>query len=180
LGKTLAEMFDELTTKQRMISLGNEMINRIIKRSQNGFDVFNKKFKPYSTKPKKPYFFKKKFGDKKKTVYVKSYFERKRDGQIKRQASQFKPSSPSNVNLTLTGDMFNSFKVKKATNKNVRIGFTPSESKKAFGNEEMGRVISSVKKPVSTDDEKFITGFYDKIMVKAMKEASGKTEIIIG
>ena len=44
----------------------------------------------------------------------------------------------------------------------------------------MGRVISSVKKPVSTDDEKFITGFYDKIMVKAMKEASGKTEIIIG
>ena len=83
-------------------------------------------------------------------------------------------------NLTLTGDMFNSFKVKKATNKNVRIGFTPSESKKAFGNEEMGRVISSVKKPVSTDDEKFITGFYDKIMVKAMKDASGKTEIIIG
>ena len=33
---------------------------------------------------------------------------------------------------------------------------------------------------VSKDDEKFIAQFFDKQLVKAMKESSGKTEIVIG
>ena len=154
-------MFDKLTTRQKMMALGNEMVNRIIKRTQNGLDVFNTKMGT-------------------KSPYTRQYFKSKERGKIKRQASQFKPSSKFDVNLTLTGDMLNSLKVKKATKKNVKIGFTPSESKKVFAQEEKNRVISLRRKPVSDDDEKFINGFYDKIIVQAMKEASGKTEIIIG
>ena len=157
-GKPLADMFEDLTTTQKMTSFGNDMVNRIITRTQKGFSVFNKKFKKYS----------------------KKYYERKKAGDIPRQASQFAPSSRSDVNLTLTGDMLNSFQVQSANDKGVIIGFRGDEAQKAFGNEENKRIISSVKAPVSKDDEKFIAKFFDKQLVKAMKESSGKTEIIIG
>ena len=76
--------------------------------------------------------------------------------------------------------MLNSFQVQSANDKGVIIGFRGDEAQKAFGNEENKRIISSVKAPVSKDDEKFIAKFFDKQLVKAMKESSGKTEIVIG
>lgn len=171
-------MFEKLTTTQKMASFGNEMINRIIKRTQDGFTVFERKFKPYSTKPRKPYFFKNK---NKKTVYVKSYFEKKRDNEFKRQSTEFAPNSASNVNLTLTGDMLNSLQIQTVSDKGVVIGLRGDQAQKAFWNEEnKKRIISAVKAPVSRSDEKFIAKFFDKQLVKAMKESSGKTEIIIG
>ena len=157
-GKPLSDMFEDLTTTQKMTSFGNDMVNRIITRTQKGFSVFNKKFKKYS----------------------KKYYERKKAGDILRQASQFAPRSRSDVNLTLTGDMLNSFQVQSANDKSVTIGFRGDEAQKAFRNEENKRIIASVKAPVSRADEKFIAKFFDKQLVKAMKESSGKTEIVIG
>jgi len=157
-GKPLSDMFEDLTTTQKMTSFGNDMVNRIITRTQKGFNVFNKKFKKYS----------------------KKYYERKKAGDILRQASQFAPRSRSDVNLTLTGDMLNSFQVQSANDKSVTIGFRGDEAQKAFRNEENKRIIASVKAPVSRADEKFIAKFFDKQLVKAMKESSGKTEIVIG
>jgi len=157
-GKPLSDMFEDLTTTQKMTSFGNDMVNRIITRTQKGFNVFNKKFKKYS----------------------KKYYERKKAGDIPRQASQFAPRSRSDVNLTLTGDMLNSFQVQSANDKSVTIGFRGDEAQKAFRNEENERIIASVKAPVSRADEKFIAKFFDKQLVKAMKESSGKTEIVIG
>ena len=151
-------MFEDLTTTQKMTSFGNDMVNRIIKRTQKGFSVFNKKFKKYS----------------------KKYYERKKAGDIPLQASQFAPRSRSDVNLTLTGDMLNSFQVQSANDKGVTIGFRGDEAQKAFWNEENKRIIAHVKRPVSRADEKFIAKFFDKQLVKAMKESSGKTEIVIG
>ena len=151
-------MFEDLTTTQKMTSFGNEMVNRIITRTQKGFNVFNKKFKKYS----------------------KKYYDRKKAGDIPRQSSQYKPSSRSDVNLTLTGDMLNSFQIQAVNDKGVTIGFRGDEAQKASGNEDNKRIIASVKKPVSKDDEKFIARFFDKQLVKAMKESSGKTEIVIG
>ena len=157
-GKPLSDMFEDLTTTQKMTSFGNDMVNRIITRTQKGFSVFNKKFKKYSNK----------------------YYERKKAGDIPFQASQFAPRSRSDVNLTLTGDMLNSFQVQSANDKSVTIGFRGDEAQKAFRNEENERIIASVKAPVSRADEKFIAKFFDKQLVKAMKESSGKTEIVIG
>ena len=58
---------------------------------------------------------------------------------------------------------------------------TRDQAQKVFWNEEnKKRIISAVKAPVSRSDEKFIAKFFDKQLVKAMKESSGKTEIIIG
>ena len=158
MSKKLSEMVDILTDKQRLMFFGSEMVDRIVERTQKGLDVKLNKFKPYS----------------------QSYYERKRTGGLKRQATQFKPSSRKDVNLTLTTDMLNSFHVKKVDKKGVTVGFSSQEAIKANANEVQGRVISSTKRPVSKDDEKFIADFFDKQVLKAMKEASGKTEIIIG
>tara|TARA_R110002012_G_scaffold149394_1_gene308409 strand:+ start:125 stop:607 length:483 start_codon:yes stop_codon:yes gene_type:complete len=157
-GKPLSSMFEDLTTTQKMNSFGNDMVNRIIKRTQKGLDVFSKKFKKYS----------------------KGYYDRKKTRQIPGQANQFAPRSRSDVNLTLTGNMLNSFQVQAVNDKSVTIGFRGDEAQKAFRNEENKRIIADVKAPVSKDDEKFIARFFDKQLVKAMKESSGKTEIVIG
>lgn len=158
MAKKLEDMFDDLNATQTFITFGEKMVNRIIERTQKGLDVFGKKFKQYS----------------------KSYYEKKKEGKFKRQADQFRPSSRSDVNLTLTTDMLNSLQVKEVTSKDVTVGFPSQEAIKANANEVQGRVISSTKRPVSKDDEKFIADFFDKQILKAMKEASGKTEIIIG
>lgn len=158
MAKKLSEMVDILTDKQKLISFGSDMVDRIVERTQKGLDVKLNRFKPYS----------------------QSYYEKKRTGKLKRQATQFKPSSIKDVNLTLTTDMLNSLQVKKVTKKDITIGFPSQEAVKANANEVRGRVISSKRIPVSKDDEKFIADFFDKRILKAMKEASGKTEIIIG
>ena len=167
--KPLEEMFDNLTSKQKMIALGTKLINMIKKRTIKGQGV-DKPFTPYSQKE---------FG---KSGRYTPYWMLKKQGKFKRQATAFKPSSPQDVNLVLTSDMLNSFQVKlgKTSDTQVTIGFPPAQSQKAFGLEKQGRVISSVSKPINEDEEQFIADLFDKRIKKAMKDASGNTELIIG
>lgn len=151
-------MIDDLTSEQLLIAFGSEMADRIIDRTQDGKDVRGRKFKAYS----------------------KKYFEAKRDGEFVRQASQFKPSSRKDVNLTLTTDMLNSLKVKRVSKKKVTIGMPPQEAVKANSNERLGRAISTTKRPISKDDEKFVDKFFNKRIVSAMNENSGTVSITIG
>ena len=163
------EMFKDLTNKQKMIALGVKLIDLIKKRTIKGEGV-DKKFKPYSQKE---------FG---KGGRYTPYWLLKKQGKFKRQATAFKPSSPADVNLVLTSDMLNSFQVKRAktSDTQVTIGFPPAESQKAFGLEKQGRVISSVAKPINEEEEQFIADLFDKRIKKAMKNASGRTELVIG
>ena len=151
-------MIDDLTSEQLLIAFGSEMADRIIDRTQDGKDVRGRKFKAYS----------------------KKYFEAKRDGEFVRQASQFKPSSRKDVNLTLTTDMLNSLKVKRVSKKKVTIGMPPQEAVKANSNERLGRAISTTKRPISKDDEKFVDKFFNKRIVSVMNENSGTVSITIG
>ena len=151
-------MIDDLTSEQLLIAFGSEMADRIIDRTQDGKDVRGRKFKAYS----------------------KKYFEAKRDGEFVRQASQFKPSSRKDVNLTLTTDMLNSLKVKRVSKKKVTIGMPPQEAVKANSNERLGRAISTTKRPISKDDEKFVDKFFNKRIVSAMNKNSGAVSITIG
>lgn len=158
MAEKLSNMIDDLTSEQLLIAFGSEMADRIIDRTQDGKDVRGRKFKAYS----------------------KKYFEAKRDGEFVRQASQFKPSSRKDVNLTLTTDMLNSLKVKRVSKKKVTIGMPPQEAVKANSNERLGRAISTTKRPISKDDEKFVDKFFNKRIVSAMNENSGTVLITIG
>ena len=168
--KPIEDMFKDLTTRQKMISLGNQLIQMIKERTIKGEGV-DKPFKSYSTKSVGK--------DGKKFT---PYWMLKRAGKFKRQATGFKPSSPKDVNLILTSDMLNSFQVKPmgTNDKQVTIGFPPAESQKAFGLEKQGRVISSVSNPINHDEEEFVAKFFGKQIKKAMKEQSGRTQVIIG
>lgn len=158
MAEKLSNMIDDLTSEQLLIAFGSEMADRIIDRTQDGKDVRGRKFKAYS----------------------KKYFEAKRDGEFVRQASQFKPSSRKDVNLTLTTDMLNSLKVKRVSKKKVTIGMPPQEAVKANSNERLGRAISTTKRPISKDDEKFVDKFFNKRIVSAMNQNSGTVSITIG
>ena len=159
----LDKMFDKLTTKQKLILMAEKLIGMMIKRTQKGFGV-DGTFAPYSNKSKSP------------------YWRRKQQGKFKRQATEFKPSSSTDVNLTLTSDMLNSLKVKKGgtNNMQVTIGMPPQQAVKANRQEKLGRAISTVENPVTDMEEKFIAEFFDKEIKKAFKKASGETTIVIG
>ena len=164
--KPIDGMFNKLTTLQKMIKLGEEMIGLIIERTQRGYGV-DGLFKEYSRKGIKP------------------YWKRKQEGNgkaFKRQSTKHKPNSARDVNLTLTSDMLNSFKVKlgRTNEDQVTIGMPPQQAIKANAQELQGRAISTTSKPVTEMEEKFIAEFFDREIKKAMKESSGKTEIVIG
>ena len=164
--RPIDDMFDKLTTKQKMIKLGEEMIGMMIKRTQKGYGV-NGDFDPYvSNTPSGS----------------KPYWKLKQEGRFKRQSIKHKPSSVNDVNLTLTSDMLNSFKVKlgRTNEDQVTIGMPPQQAIKANAQELQGRAISTTAKPVTAMEEKFIAEFFDKEVKKAMKDASGRTEILIG
>ena len=161
--RPIDDMFDKLTTKQKMIKLGEEMIGLMIERTQRGYGV-DGLFQEYSRKGVDP------------------YWKRKQRGGFKRQSAKHKPNSARDVNLTLTSDMLNSFKVKlgRTNEDQVTIGMPPQQAIKANAQELQGRAISTTAKPVTAMEEKFIAEFFDKEVKKAMKDASGRTEILIG
>ena len=161
--KPIDSMFNKLTTTQKMIKLGEEMIGLIIERTQRGYGV-DGLFKEYSRKGIKP------------------YWKRKQEGKFKRQSTKHKPGSARDVNLTLTSDMLSSLKVKlgRTNEDQVTIGMPPQEAIKANAQELQGRAMSTPDKPVTAMEEKFIAEFFDKEIKKAMKDASGRTEIVIG
>lgn len=166
--KSIDSMFDKLTTTQKMIKLGEEIIGMMIERTQRGYGV-DGNFKPYAESK-----------DKKM-----SYWRRKQLGKgkaFKRQSLEHKPNSARDVNLTLTGDMLGSLKVKlgRTNEDQVTIGMPPQQAIKANTQELQGRAISTTAKPVTAMEEKFIAEFFDSKIKKAMKDASGRTEMIIG
>ena len=164
--KPIDSMLDKITTTQKMIKLGEEMIGLIIERTQRGYGV-NGLFKEYSRKGLMPYWKRKQIGKGK---------------AFKGQSEKHKPNSPRDVNLTLTSKMLGSLRVKMGgTNSDqVTIGMPSTEAIKANAQELQGRAMSTTAKPVTAQEEKFIAEFFDKEIKKAMKDASGRTEIVIG
>ena len=164
--KPIDSMFNKLTTLQKMIKLGEEMIGMIIKRTQEGYGV-NGEFSQYASNT---------------PTGAMPYWKRKQLGKFKGQSLKHRPSSPSDVNLTLTSKMLNSLKVKvgRTNETQVTIGMPGTEAIKANAQELQGRAISTTAKPVTEMEEKFIAEFFDREIKKAMKDASGRTEIVIG
>ena len=78
--------------------------------------------------------------------------------------------------------MLGSLKVKTGgtNDEQVTIGMPSTEAIKANAQELQGRAMSTTAKPVTAQEEKFIAEFFDKEIKKAMKDASGRTRIVIG
>lgn len=113
--------------KQFWREVGNEITDEIrVQTQKKGKDVFNKRFKSYS----------------------RGYAERK--PRIRRG------SGGSKVNLTLTGDMMNGLQVRGFTPDSVTIGWSGTNAKKIQWNEDMGRTVTTAKKPLSNDSIKIV------------------------
>ena len=113
--------------KQFWREVGNEITDEIrVQTQKKGKDVFNKNFKSYS----------------------RGYAERK--PRIRRG------SGGSKVNLTLTGDMMNGLQVRGFTPDSVTIGWSGTNAKKIQWNEDMGRTVTTAKKPLSNDSIKIV------------------------
>ena len=113
--------------KQFWREVGNEITDEIrVQTQKKGKDVFNKRFKSYS----------------------RGYAERK--PRIRRG------SAGSKVNLTLTGDMMNGLQVRGFTPDSVTIGWSGTNAKKIQWNEDMGRAVTTAKKPLSNDSIKIV------------------------
>ena len=109
--------------KPFMNLLGNTMCDMIRDETVNkGQDVRGKKFKPLTEK----------------------YAERKAAGKFKRQSEK-----APRANLMLTFDMMQDLQVRRATRKEVRIGWTAVESAKIQGNADRGRAVTLPSMPVS-------------------------------
>ena len=113
--------------KQFWREVGNEITDEIrVQTQKKGKEVFNKRFKSYS----------------------RGYAERK--PRIRRG------SAGSKVNLTLTGDMMNGLQVRGFTPDSVTIGWSGTNAKKIQWNEDMGRTVTTAKKPLSNDSIKIV------------------------
>jgi hypothetical protein len=113
--------------KQFWREVGNEITDEIrVQTQKKGKDVFNKRFKSYS----------------------RGYAERK--PRIRRG------SGGSKVNLTLTGDMMNGLQVRGFTPDSVTIGWSGTNAKKIQWNEDMGRAVTTAKKPLSNQSIKIV------------------------
>ena len=113
--------------KQFWREVGNEITDEIrVQTQKQGKDVFNNRFKSYS----------------------RGYAERK--PRIRRG------SAGSKVNLTLTGDMMNGLQVRGFTPDSVTIGWSGTNAKKIQWNEDMGRAVTTAKKPLSNDSIKIV------------------------
>ncbi len=113
--------------KQFWREVGNEITDEIrVQTQKKGKDVFNKRFKSYS----------------------RGYAERK--PRIRRG------SGGSKVNLTLTGDMMNGLQVRGFTPDSVTIGWSGTNAKKIQWNEDIGRAVTTAKKPLSNDSMKIV------------------------
>jgi hypothetical protein len=113
--------------KQFWREVGNEITDEIrVQTQKKGKDVFNRDFNDYS------------------------------EGYADRKPRIRRGSGGSKVNLTLTGDMMNGLQVRGFTPDSVTIGWSGTNAKKIQWNEDMGRAVTTAKKPLSNDSIKIV------------------------
>ena len=135
-------------------TLGDEVAERIrIHTTVGGKDVDNKGFKKYSTK----------------------YADAKAAGKFKRQSS--KSRKP---NLTLTGDMMRNLQTRSSTKDNVIIGWSGTNAEKVRWNEDMGRTVTTAKKPVHKGIERFIDKQINTTIDRNIKATNETKTFVIG
>lgn len=133
--------------------LGDEIADKIRVHTIDGKDVNDKGFKSYS----------------------KGYAKAKAQGKFKRQSSKsIKPD------LQLTGDMMRNLQVRGATPTGVTIGWSGTNAEKVQWNDDMGRTITTDRKPLSDSVWRFAEKELNKQIDKNLKLVAETTTINIG
>ena len=134
--------------------LGDEVAERIrVHTTVGGKDVNNKTFKGYSS----------------------GYAIAKASGRFKRQSSR-----STKPNLTLTGDMMRNLQTRSATNDGVIIGWSGTNAEKVKWNEDMGRTVTTERKPVSKGIERFIDKQINATIDRNIKATNETKTFVIG
>ena len=134
--------------------LGDEVAERIrVHTTVGGKDVNNKNFKGYSS----------------------GYAIAKASGRFKRQSSR-----STKPNLTLTGDMMRNLQTRSVTNESVIIGWSGTNAEKVKWNEDMGRTVTTERKPVSKGIERFIDKQINATIDRNIKATNETKTFVIG
>ena len=148
-------------------AIGDEVADRIrVHTTKGGKDVFNKNFTPYQRHA--PFWFTKKVNGKTIRVYAEDYPTRK--PKIARGGGNF----GSKVNLQLSGDMMRNLQTRGFTNDSVVIGWSGAEAQKIGWNSEMGRSVTTKKKPISDGALRFVLKEIDRQIEKNIKKQTSK------
>ena len=145
--------------RNQWLKVGGKLVTRIIKDTGKGIsqdgDGFTKDFPPYSKKGADVGFRRIGKGDKRRTVFIDSYFNKKKKGRATPKGVQAnKQVSPPN--LRLTGVMLNSLKVKSATNESVTLNYR--DGVKFEGNAKNKRNVYGL----NDKNIKFVRDFFAK------------------
>ena len=135
--------------------LGDEVADRIQVHTKKGKDVNGVNFKRYS----------KNYADAKSNP----------DRKFKRQTSFSKKPD-----LTLTGDMLRNLQTRSATNESVIIGWSGTNAEKVKWNEDMGRTVTTERKPVSKGIERFIDKQINATIDRNIKATNETKTFVIG
>lgn len=133
--------------------LGDEVADRIQVHTKKGKDVNGANFEKYSDE----------------------YANAKRAGKFKRQSS-----TSTKPNLTLTGDMMRNLQTRSATNDGVIIGWSGTNAEKVKWNEDMGRTVTTERKPVSKGIERFIDKQINATIDRNIKATNETKTFVIG
>jgi len=138
-------------------------------------DVYGKPYKAYSTKGENIGWRSIGKGESRKSVFIDSYANRKKTGQLKRQDEKFKDSKAP----VLTGDLYKDFQLIKLGKSGFTFGNIARQSTVKFL-AKMGRVIMAENKPIPDSVGKYIHRQADLYIKKELgKITKGKKNIII-
>ena len=134
--------------KKFFLKYGPDVVSKFRKHPfQDAKDVFDKPFNKYSTE----------------------YGENKRANTFKRQASKYATSTAP----VLTSDLLRDFKMITKPNKNGFAFGTVAHGGKVLALEKMGRVITTDKRPIPKDIEKWLLRMANKYIDKNLKKIKG-------
>lgn len=145
----LRKTIGKTISKNLMKQLGEVAIEKIVKRTRKGYGVpktnaSREKLKPLSVK----------------------YIERRKRSKLD------KTTSARKSNLTFTGQMLRSMRVKEATNRRVRWGPNKRRRKGGLTNEELGEIVSEQRpfNHLSKQDISSIAKNIDKNLARKLKK----------
>ena len=155
--------------------LGGKLVTRILKDTDKGIsqdgDGFTKDFPPYSKKGADVWFRRIGKGDKRRTVFIDSYLNKKKKGRATPKGVQAnKQVSPPN--LRLTGVLLNSLKAQSATSNSVELNYR--DGLKFEGNAKNGRNVYGL----NDKNETFVKEYFEKIIDDRIVKFSKKDIII--
>ena len=140
----------KLTRKQFFVKLGEEVAEKIRKRTKQGKDVRLKKFKKLSD----------------------GYIISKGKGGGKRQSS--KKTSPTD--LQFTGDMLRDLQVRSAGDDFVDIGWQGTFAERVEHNEKNKRFMSTQKMPLSKSEQAYVDKRIDQELEENLDAEAKKGE----